>query len=176
MASHPKNEISPKHRRHIALIAKADNKLLVSACLAGINCTFRGTNNLNNNVKEMVCSGEAIAMCPEILGGLGAPRENIELVGGDGNDVLDGRARAISATGRDMTKRVMSGAERVLDKVKRLRIKRAILKSNSPACGAGYIYDGTFSKKLKAGYGILAALLKRNGIEVLTEKEVLDGQ
>ena len=148
-----------------------NNKILVSACLAGVNCTFRGTNNLNEKIKILADSGDAVALCPEVFGKLGVPRENIELVGGDGGSVLDGKARAISASGRDVTENVIAGAKNVLGIVKSSRIEKAILKSNSPTCGSGRIYDGTFSKKLKAGDGVLAALLKRNNILVKTEEE-----
>lgn len=144
-------------------------KILVSACLAGINTTFRGTNNLDERIKDMVDKEKAVAFCPEVMGRLGVPRENIELVGGDGSDVLDGKARAITASGRDVTKDVITGASYVLDMARKYGIKEAILKSNSPTCGAGHIYDGTFSKNLRKGDGVLAALLKRNGIKVTTE-------
>jgi uncharacterized protein YbbK (DUF523 family) len=148
-----------------------NNKILVSACLAGINCTFRGTNNLKDNIKKMADSKQALAICPEVSGGLGVGRENIELVGGDGNDVLDGRARAITSGGRDVTENVIAGAKKVLDAAKKAGIKKAVLKSNSPTCGSGSIYDGTFSKRLRPGDGVLAALLKRSGISVMTEDE-----
>ena len=148
------------------------NKIrLVSACLAGINCTSGGKNNLNYKVKELVDNGMAIALCPEVLASLGMPRENIELSEGDGNDILDGKAKAISSNGKDVTKDLIAGAYKILDAVKRYGIKDAILKSNSPACGAGRIYDGTFSGTLKNGDGVLAALLKRNGIKIITDKE-----
>jgi uncharacterized protein YbbK (DUF523 family) len=151
--------------------SRPNKKFLVSACLAGINCTFRGKNNLNDNVKKLVDNGEAVALCPEVFGSLGVPRENIELRGGDGNDILDGKAKAISSSGRDVTKDVVAGAHKVVEIVKRYGINKAILKSNSPTCGVGRIYDGTFSNTLKNGDGVLAALLKRNGIKVITEKE-----
>ena len=144
---------------------------LVSACLAGINCTFRGKNNLNDKIKKLTDSQAAMALCPEVFALLGVPRENIELSGGDGNDVLDGKAKAISSSGRDVTKYVVAGAHKVLEVAKRYGIKEAILKSNSPTCGSGRIYDGTFSNTLKCGDGVLAALLKRNEIKVITEKE-----
>lgn len=146
-------------------------KLLVSACLAGINCTFRGKNNLEDKIKKLVDEGAAIALCPEVFASLGVPRENIELSGGDGNDVLDGRAKALSSNGIDLTEDLVEGAYKVLGVVKRYGIRRAILKSNSPACGIGRIYDGTFSGILKDGDGVLTALLKRNGITVYAEKE-----
>jgi len=44
-------------------------------------------------------------------------------------------------------------------------------KSISPSCGCGQIYDGTFPKKLIDGDGV-TALLKRNGIRVITEKDM----
>lgn len=45
----------------------------------------------------------------------------------------------------------------------------AILKSNSPSCGFGKIYDGTFSSTLVNGNGITADLLYKNGIVILNE-------
>ena len=50
-------------------------------------------------------------------------------------------------------------------------IDGAILKANSPSCGYGQIYDGTFSGKLKAGNGIFAQILENDNIEIITEKE-----
>ena len=149
-----------------------DKKILASACLAGINCTFLGTNNLNDKIKKIVDNQTAIALCPEVLGGLGVPRESIELMGGDGGHVLDARARALTASGKDVTRNVIKGANSVLEIVKKYGIKEAVLKSCSPTCGSGSIYDGTFSKTLRAGDGVLAALLKRNGIAVKTEKNI----
>jgi len=151
--------------------SRPSKKYLVSACLAGINCTFRGKNNLNDKVKKLADSGAAIALCPEVYALLGTPREMVELSGGDGNDVLDGKARAVSSSGRDVTEDLVAGSYKILNMAKKYGIREAMLKSNSPACGAGCIYDGTFSGTLKNGDGVLAALLKRNGIKVSTEKE-----
>jgi uncharacterized protein YbbK (DUF523 family) len=43
-----------------------------------------------------------------------------------------------------------------------------VLKERSPSCGSGMVYDGSFSGKLVPGDGLTAALLKENGIKVLT--------
>ena len=48
----------------------------------------------------------------------------------------------------------------------------AILKANSPSCGCGSIYDGTFSHVKRQGDGVTAALLKSRGIPVYTEREM----
>jgi len=46
----------------------------------------------------------------------------------------------------------------------------ALLKSKSPSCGVGQIYDGTFSGTLIDGDGLLTRELKKIGIEVETEE------
>ena len=48
----------------------------------------------------------------------------------------------------------------------------AILKANSPSCGSGCIYDGTFTGTLTEGDGVFAAKLKEAGIKVLTENDI----
>jgi uncharacterized protein YbbK (DUF523 family) len=156
--------------------SRPSKRLLVSACLVGINCTFRGKNNLDDKIKRLANSGKWLALCPEVFASLGVPRERIELVGGDGEDLLNGKAKAISRSGRDVTKLLIAGAYKVLEMARRYHIREAALKSNSPTCGIGRIYDGTFSNTLKNGDGVLTALLKRNGIEVITENEACYGK
>jgi uncharacterized protein YbbK (DUF523 family) len=51
------------------------------------------------------------------------------------------------------------------------KIEMAILKANSPSCGSGKIYDGTFSGVLIEGDGIFAAMLKERGIPVFSEHQ-----
>ena len=53
-------------------------------------------------------------------------------------------------------------------------IEGAILKANSPSCGYGEIYDGTFSGKLKEGNGIFAQILENDKIRIITEKEKIE--
>jgi uncharacterized protein YbbK (DUF523 family) len=80
--------------------------------------------------------------------------------------------RIITKNGKDVTNEYEKGAQEVLKIAKMVNCKEAILKSKSPSCGSGKIYDGTFSDKLIDGDGILAALLKKNNIKVLTEDEI----
>jgi len=42
------------------------------------------------------------------------------------------------------------------------------MKSKSPSCGYGCIYDGTFSKKLIKGNGITVDLFLKNGIKIVS--------
>jgi len=148
------------------MASRASDPVLVSACLAGIDCTYEGRNNLNPVIKKMIEDSIAIPVCPEVLGGLGIPRENSEIIGGDGSDVLKGKAAVITISGKDVTRNFIKGAKAVLAIAKKYRIKKAILKPNSPACGLRRIYDGTFAKRLKNGSGVAASLLRKKGIKV----------
>lgn len=57
-----------------------------------------------------------------------------------------------------------------------LHCELAILKARSPSCGSGKIYDGSFFGKLTAGDGVTAALLKSQGLRVITEEELTGGE
>ena len=100
------------------------------------------------------------------------PRPPAEIVGGDGEDVLEGRARVITIDGQDVTEAYLRGAEVALAVARRLGIRKAILKSHSPSCGCRLIYDGTHSGRLVPGRGVTAALLRQEGIEVVSEENL----
>ena len=51
-------------------------------------------------------------------------------------------------------------------------IRIAVLKENSPSCGSGFIYDGSFEGRLKEGRGVTAELLLNNGVDVFSEKNI----
>lgn len=70
-----------------------------------------------------------------------------------------------------MTAAYEAGARQVLELCRRLGIRRAILKENSPSCGCRHVYDGTFSGHKIPGAGVAARLLMDNGVEVLTEDD-----
>ena len=139
--------------------------LIVSKCLTGECCRYDGASKPDSEIVELVRSGKAIALCPEQLGGLPTPRTPSELEA-SGELVLDGKARAVTRCGRDVTKEFVRGAEEALRIAKECGAKEAILKARSPSCGAGLIYDGSFCGKLAPGDGVTAALFKRNGISV----------
>lgn len=137
--------------------------MLVSACLAGVDCRYDGENALSREVESLVRKKSAIPVCPEQLGEISTPREPAEIVGGDGRDVLEGRARVQTRGGEDVTQQYIRGAEKVLKIAKMVGVKKVILKRNSPACGFGEIYH---NGRLVKGNGVCAALLIKHGIEV----------
>lgn len=140
---------------------------LVSACLAGIPCRYDGQSRGREEIVALVEAGEARAFCPEASGGLRIPRVPSEIVDGDGHDVLDGRAKVMSKDGRDVTAEFIKGAQAVLELCRKTGVEEVLLKSKSPSCGVGKIYDGTFTGTLRPGDGVTAALLKRNHIKVV---------
>ena len=149
-----------------------EGPVLVSACLAGRACRFDGTGAYEDEVAALVEAGRAVLVCPEVDGGLGTPRPAAEIVGGDGADVLAGRARVVTGEGVDVTDAYLKGARRALEAARRTGARSAILKARSPSCGTGRIYDGTFSRTLEAGDGVTAALLRSEGIAVLNDEEI----
>ncbi len=151
------------------MIGSKDKMILVSACLCGVDCKYNGSDNTNLEIMEMVKEGKAVLVCPEQLGGMETPRPPHEIAGGDGSDVLEGRARVIGQENIDSTERFLKGAYETLKIAKLYNINTAILKAKSPSCGYGKIYNGTFSHELINGNGVTAELLSKNGIEVYTE-------
>lgn len=145
--------------------------ILVSACLTGLCCKYNGDSNYNEKVYKLVEIKKAIPFCPEQLGGLPTPRDPSEIVNGDGKDVLSGKAKVINSSNEDVTEKFIKGAKESLKLAKTMGVKKAILKSRSPSCGCGMIYDGTFSGRKKKGNGVTAELFMQNGIEVITEEE-----
>ncbi len=143
---------------------------LVSACLLGMPTAYDGEGRPVEWLIERAARGEVVPICPEVAGGLPVPRPPAEIVGGSGEDVLDGRARVVTIDGRDVTEAYLRGAEAALATARRLGIRKAILKSHSPSCGCRFIYDGTHSGRLIPGQGVTAALLRQQGIEVVSEE------
>jgi uncharacterized protein YbbK (DUF523 family) len=141
---------------------------LVSACLLGIRCNWKGDESyLDHKVVQLAREGLLLPVCPEQLGGLPTPRSPQEIQGGDGEAVLDGKARVVSREGVDVTAQFIRGAEETLKIARLLGITEFIGKSGSPSCSCDWIYDGSFSGGRVPGKGITAALLERNGIRLL---------
>ena len=135
--------------------------MLVSACLAGEKCRMDGKDKLVPEIKQLVENGEAVTVCPEVLGGLPTPRSPSERRGD----------RVVNAAGEDVTEQFFRGGEEAMRICREHGCTRAILKSKSPSCGCGVIHNGFFDGGLTAGNGILAQMLLDAGISVTTEND-----
>lgn len=139
--------------------------ILISSCLTG--CCVRydgGSKPLSKDVLSLLKSQfNLVAVCPEMLGGLPCPRRPSEITS-------DSTVK--TAEGQDVSLFFIKGAHSTLNICKNYRIRTAVLKSKSPSCGVGIIYDGSFTGRTIPGNGITAELLKQNGISILTEDQV----
>ncbi|HSG16511.1 MAG TPA: DUF523 domain-containing protein [Anaerolineae bacterium] len=152
-------------------------KTLISPCLVGIRTRWDEDCEEIEALITLVKSGQAVFLCPEQLGGLTTPREPAEIeTGKTAKDVLNGDARVLTNTGKDVTDQFAVGARRILEFCQGFGVEVAILKSGSPSCGSKQTYDGSFTDTKIVGKGITAELLEQNGITVYNEKNFPTGQ
>jgi uncharacterized protein YbbK (DUF523 family) len=136
-------------------------RVLVSACLVGAEVRHHGGAATVEHpvLQRWREEGRVVGICPELAGGLPAPRPPSEI-----------RAlRVVTRDGRDVTSAFQTGARIAVQVARELGIRVAVLKSRSPSCGTGHIYDGSFSGRLIEGDGITAAALRRDGVQVFDE-------
>ena len=145
-------------------------KILISPCLLGIRTRWdEGCEEIEELI-DLVKSGQAVFLCPEQLGGLTTPRVPSEIEEGKtAKDVLDGEAKVLTKTGKDVTEQFVVGAHRILEFCQRMGVEVAIMKSGSPSCGSEQTYDGSFTGTMIVGRGITAELLEQNGVKVYNE-------
>ena len=137
-------------------------KILVSACLLGVNCKYNGGNNFCQAVADFVKDKEVLPVCPEVMAGMGCPRTPIEIVNGV---LVDRNGDSVDAAMRDAVMKAM-------EQIRTEEISCAILQSRSPTCGVNQIYDGTFSGKLIPGSGIFAQALRESGYRVVDAEDL----
>jgi len=124
---------------------------LISACLMGLKTRYDGRINATDACMLVESDAVYVPICPEQLGGLPTPRVAADMVGGDGHDVLAGKARVISREGLDRTENFILGARQVLEIARQQKITKVFLKARSPSCG------------LTPQVGVTAALLQAEG-------------
>lgn len=139
-------------------------KLLMSACLLGVNCRYNAEPKAlpDNVLTRLLERHTVVPVCPEQLGGLPTPREPSERQ----------EQRVVMRSGRDVTAAYARGAQEALRLCRQFGCTAAVLKERSPSCGHGEIYDGTFTGTLTPGDGVTAQLLLENGVAVYGEREI----
>lgn len=151
-------------------------RLLMSACLSGIECGYDATANgvypsalklLNYDVLKIT------RFCPEEFS-FGVPREMCDIHGGTGLDVLNGKAKVLSDSGKDWTEGMIKASEKMLEIAKQEKIELAVMMDVSAACGSQVIYNGNRfaeNKQYQIGAGVCAAQLMRNGFKVISQRD-----
>ncbi len=149
-------------------------RILISSCLLGEPVRYDGKDARSGDatLERWRREGRLIPICPEVEGGLPAPRPPAEIAGGCVLHVLNGSARVINNLGRDVTRQFMLGAKKALEAAQAGGARLAVLTEKSPSCGSSKVYDGSFSDKLIAGSGVTTALLEQHGIRVFSQLRV----
>lgn len=137
------------------------DRLLISACFLGRPCKYDGGHNAlpPETLDRLRERWELVPVCPETAGDLPIPREPSER--------LDGRV--VSRSGEDVTAAFEAGARIALTLARRFGCRAALLKERSPSCGAGALYDGTFSHSVIPGDGVTAEALRAEGLSLCGE-------
>ncbi len=167
-----------KKENILKLAAKyLDNNILLpigfSSCLIGTKCGWEGDDYSVDLVESIFNSQKVLRVhfCPENFS-FGTPREFSSIHGGTGEDVLDGKARVFTVTGKDWTEGALRAAHETLKVFKEKGAVMAIMTDTSPSCGSHVIYSGNPSdKNYLQGFGVTAALLQRNGIEIIAQRD-----
>ncbi|NOY22281.1 MAG: DUF523 domain-containing protein [Acidobacteria bacterium] len=144
--------------------AKHTEKVLVSACLLGYRCRYNAEVLEKRNIPEP--DETIIPVCPEELGGLPTPRSPSFFEDSrTGREVLHGNGRIVSETGKNRTTAFINGAKKTLEIARDVGAGKAYLKERSPSCGCHTVYVG---ESQVPGIGVTAALLKENGIQIIS--------
>ncbi|QEE50951.1 DUF523 domain-containing protein [Flavobacterium alkalisoli] len=151
-------------------------RILMSACLKGIKCGYDGTANGEYPSALKVLQYDTVkvsSFCPEEYS-FGSPREMCDIHGGTGMDVLNGKAKVLTDSGKDWSEGMIKASEKMLEIAKAEDIELAILMDVSAACGSQVIYDGNRfaeNKIYQIGMGVCAAQLMRNGFKVISQRD-----
>lgn len=144
-------------------------RILVSACLLGEAVRYDGSAALWQPpaIWEVWRTEQRLLpFCAECAAGFPVPRPSAERVA----------ERVIEQTGTDVTAQFRRGAELALAFARQNALRIAVLKEKSPSCGVNAIYDGSFTGRTLSGMGVVAALLRENGIQVFSEHQVTEAQ
>ncbi|MGP4715636.1 DUF523 domain-containing protein [Psychrobacter sp. T6-6] len=150
-------------------------KVLVSACLLGkpVQYNGKGLAAASDILTRWQIEGRLVLVCPEVDAGMSIPRAPAEIVRGDGTDVWLGKSEVIEETGTDVSVYFKKRAQLALALCQKHHIKVAVLTESSPSCGSNTIYNGHFSNNKIAGMGVTAALLRKHGIEVFSQYDLV---
>jgi uncharacterized protein YbbK (DUF523 family) len=151
-------------------------RILVSACFAGIKCGFDGNTygDYPSVAKIMNYDNvKIIPFCPEDFS-FGTPREMCDIYGGHGLDVLEGRAKVLTESGKDWTEGMIRASEKMLEVARENEVELCVMMDISAACGNHVIYDGNRyakDKKYQIGMGVCGAQLHRAGFKIISWRE-----
>jgi uncharacterized protein YbbK (DUF523 family) len=151
-------------------------RVLVSGCLAGWGCGVDGSDyGMGTSLRDLLNlpTFRALPFCPE-QHAIGTPRSMPDIHGGDGVDVVAGRAKVFDEHGVDLTAKMLEGARAMLAFASENGAELAILTDMSAACGSQVISDGCRLvpvRRYQKGVGVATAVLLEAGISVVSQRD-----
>lgn len=151
-------------------------RVLVSGCMTGMPCGWEGDDNGMHAHTELQAFlahpwVQPVPFCPEHLA-LGTPRGIPDLHGGDGFDVLDGRAQVLVDGVRDVTEALLRHAKAMAELGETCDL--ALLLDMSATCGSQVISLGdrtAADRRFQAGPGLVAALLWERHLPFTSQRD-----
>jgi uncharacterized protein YbbK (DUF523 family) len=147
-------------------------KIGISACNAGAKVRYdrKGWDRLQELGRER----DAFIwtpVCPEVLAGLGVPREPMKLSGGNGDDFWNGQARAKNRRGQDVGENLKQGSLAALEALKRAGVEAFVYMDGSPSCG---VYRTTLkAERLGKPPGVFGSLLLKEQIFLIPALDIM---
>lgn len=130
--------------------------------MIGENVRYDGSNCLISQLNELKEKFDLVPVCPELLAGLGVPREPIERVGDE----------IVTKSGFKITSSFNPAIQTIEKMIKENKIEVAVMKENSPSCGVHKVYDGSFSGVKINGSGLITEKLRSLGLKVYSDQEI----
>ena len=143
--------------------------IIISACLLGRECRYDGGHSQIPELEHL--DVELIPVCPEEAGELGIPRPPAELTE-TAKDVVEGRGKIINKNDDNLTQQFLDGSQKEISKLKSINAQIVVLKSRSPSCRYGQVYDGTFTGNLCKGNGIFSQMCEDEGVKVISSDNI----
>lgn len=162
-------------------------KILISACFLGEKVRYDGKENklTNKIIQKWQSENRLISICPEVAGGLNTPRDAAEIspviIESNKSSAnilitttpqITNKKQILTHKGENVTGAFHRGAAIALNLCLNNGIKFALLKESSPSCGSEKVYDGSFTNIKIAGEGITTEILRKNNIQVFSEKSI----
>jgi len=135
----------------------------VSACAYGAKTRYNRKGwDLVSEFGRDVSNFIWCPVCPEVMSGMGTPRNQIRIQGNSGRDVLTGDAKIVTRNGEDVTDDIMFACKLCMEVLKRTKVDAYIYMDGSPTCGI----ERTSLKNKKIGKppGVFGAMLLNEDI------------
>ncbi len=143
----------------------------VSACQFGCKVRYNGKGQ---DVTRLIGRERADfiwhPVCPEVMSGMGVPRNPVSLRSGNGDDFWAGKADIKSRDGVNMNEWMRAGSESCLAALKRAGVRVFVFMEGSPSCG---VYRTSLkNKRLGHPPGIFGSVLLREGFFVIPSADL----